>query len=261
MIIPLIIYIFLGFFAGFCAGTLGIGGGVIVVPVLYWVFSYQNMSHPINAAIATSLSIMIFTGLASSISHSLKKAIKWEVVLFLSLGALGGGILGPYLSKTIPSYFLKYSFAGVQLFIGIYLLFHRKSKSGQGYEETSVKKRLLFLIIGIFIGTLSTLLGVGGGFLLVPILIALGFEPKISVGTSSAFTLSVAIIGSVSYFFVSKNSSSPFGIIDITATMAVAATSLCGAPLGAHFCHKVKASTLKKIFAIFLFLMAASFFL
>ncbi len=260
-IMYIIVYVLSGLFAGFCAGILGIGGGVIVVPVLYWTFFKQNFSNPMHMAVATSVSVMIFTALSSTISHAIKKSIEWHLFALLSCGVLIGGTVGPFLGKLIPSHILKFSFGGLEIAIGAFLLIYKKSKEGSPEIKNLFVKILTFSGIGIAIGTIATMLGIGGGFLLVPCLIALHYKTRRAVGTSAAFTLSGSIIGSISYFFFSKSSSDSTGLIYLPATISLAIGSLCGAPIGTHFCHKIKPTTLKKIFACFLFVAAITMFL
>ncbi len=256
----IIAFLVTGLFAGFFSGLIGIGGGVVVVPSLYFLFKKLQLEHSIQMAIATSLSIMIFTTSSSTLFHGLKKKIFWKYLLFLIIGASTGAVLGPYFNQFIPALGLKIFFAILELLIAVKLFFHKPREETDQRGKHPEKKWFLFICLGFLVGLISSMLGLGGGVILVPSLIALGLNAKKSVGTAAAYSLCLAIIGSLSYLIFSKNSANPFGLINIKATICVASASLIAAPIGAHFCHKIKESSLKKIFALFLVVVAILIF-
>lgn len=252
----IILFILTGLLAGFSSGILGIGGGTVVVPLLYWIFLSQKLPHSMHMAIATSLAIMIFTTLSSSISHALKKAIQWRSFIFLSIGALFGSTVGPYVARFISSEILKIVFAFLEIAVAFYLLFYKKPQTTPHNNKISFYKDFTMIIIGLVFGFISTILGLGGGFLLVPLLILLHMETKKAIATSAAYAFVLSLIGTFSYFFFSRETHHPFGLINIQATIATALASLVTAPLGAHLCHRIQENLLKKIFAVFLFIVA-----
>ncbi len=259
--IYIVIYAITGLLSGLSAGLLGIGSGVIVVPVLYWIFFMHNFPYPMHMAIVTSLSVMVFTALSSTISQAVKKSVEWRLLSFLIVGVIIGGIIGPFIGKHASTNALKYSFGGLDVVIGILFLRHKKKSEPSSNIQITFLKASILLCIAVVVGIIATLLGTGGAFLIIPALVFLGFDAKKVAGTASAFTLAVSIIGTVSYYFLTKNATRPLGFIHLQALIPIAVVSLCFAPIGAHFSHKTNPKILKNIFLCFIFLAAVSMFI
>lgn len=253
-IVTFLFLVIIGSLTGFLAGTLGIGGGVIVVPSLYWLLSYQKNPSAFLVAVTTSLAMMIFTTASSSLTHGIKKAIHYKAGLFLILGAFFGAALSPMLALKLNPKILKISFALLEIFIACYLLFFKKPSFSENKNLKQFEAPLL-VFAGLFIGFLSAMLGIGGGFLVTPLLIALGKPAKTAIATASFFALSMAIVASFSYYYFSGLDES---LLNPYYVITLATASLLSAPFGAHVCHKLNEKLLKNIFCFFLMLAGLS---
>lgn len=246
----------LGAIAGVLSGLLGIGGGVIVVPGLVYLFQYtrsdlvpQNLM--MQMAVSTSLMVILFTSIMSAWSHHCKQSVRWDIwkkwVLGLCLGAIAGALLAALLSAM----WLRFIFACFLLVVVIKLL------AGAYLPKVSLQARTITLFcFGLVIGTSSGLLGVGGGILMVPILIGLGCNMSESAGTSSASTVPLAFVGGVSFMVTGwlHGVSVPWstGYIYWPAVLAIGVSGMLFAPLGVKLSYVIPAIWLKRLLAVLL---------
>lgn len=249
------IFLVSGLVSGFMGGLLGIGGGVITVPILYYVLSATHLvpSHTMQIAVSTSLATSFVTAACSSFLHWKKEAIsffalKW-IVPSLILGCAGGA----WLAHHLASHFLKWIFGGMALFIGAYFTIPR-------LPPLSIASRPNFSlsVFSLGVGFLSSLLGIGGGVLVFPILLGYQLPAQNASATSSVSTLVSTGIGSLAFFLVAwhlPELPGIFGYVDGTAFWAISLGALFGSPVGVRYVHLLPVSTLKRIFGLCLTLV------
>lgn len=261
----ILLWITLGVIAGFFAGAVGIGGGIIVVPSLYWIFTLQGVpeSLALQKAIVSSLCIMVFTALSSATSHYFKKGIQFSVVKWVTLGALIGAFLGPLTSSHINTDILKVVLACLEICMGVFLIFKSKmnyEKQGQIAQKTP--NRIVLFAFGIIIAFISTLLGIGGGLFMVPAFMLLGYSPQESVGTSTTCVIFLSFMGALYYLLLSKSAgyASIFELINVKTIFFVALGSFIGSPLGAGLCYKLPHKAMRYVLATLLIGVGVTFF-
>lgn len=252
------IYLVIGAFAGLMAGLFGIGGGIIVIPALTAMFLYHTMipsAVVMQMVIGTSLAIMVVTSLSGIVVHQRHHAIMWPIVMAMLPGLVSGSVLGVLIARFLPSTFLRIFFAFFLVLIAIKLFFPRKQ------TESANKLSLPATRIGaVCIGTLSSLLGIGGGAMTVPFLLRCQLTMQQATGTSIACGLVIGIIASICFMLtgtVATNSTAwSTGYIYWPAFIGVAISSGVFAPLGAALAHRLPTTTLQRYFALFLLFMA-----
>ena len=240
----------LGSVAGFLAGLLGIGGGALLVPFMTLVLSFKEMpaQHIVKMAVATSLATICFTSMASLRAHHQRGAVRWDVVKLLAPGIVLGGLLGAQLAKALPSAVLACVFAVFLTFSATQIYFDRKPKPGRLMPQGSA-----LFGVGSAIGVISTLLGAGGAFLTVPLMIACNVPVINAVATSAALGFPIAVAGTLGYIVAGWSlpdmPSSAVGYLYLPALFTVAAASMVAAPWGARAAHRMNVRQLKRAFA------------
>ncbi|MCS5709551.1 sulfite exporter TauE/SafE family protein [Candidatus Berkiella cookevillensis] len=261
------IYIFavvIGAFSGLLSGLLGIGGGVAVVPLLSYAFMIAHVSIPadmvMHYAVGTSLATMVFSTLSASFFQHKKGAVLWPLFWYIAPGTVLGGLLGGFIADSFSSHFLKVCFAAFCAFIS--LLFFRKERVERSPEDKQSLRipKCVLTVIGVFIGTIAGMLGVGGGVLLIPLLVALHFSLPQASALSVSCTLPTVIAGTVSAIYFGWDAppidlpSIGYVIWPIALTQGV--VSVLTAKLGVHITHTLPRYYLRKLFAILLLCIA-----
>ena len=250
-------YLLLGAFAGLTAGLLGVGGGLIIVPVLASLYLLQGFASDVimHMALATSLATIIITSISSVRAHHQHHAVLWPVFWQLTPGILLGAWLGGWLAGQISSQWLKPIFACFELAVAVYMLMDKPVT-----EHAKLPGRVAMGTAGGMIGSLSAMLGIGGGTLSVPFLCWNSVQLRHAIATSAACGLPVAISGTLAYIFTGWQLSSlpadTLGYVHLPAFLGIILTSSLFAPLGAKLTHRLPVKTVKKIFAVFLFALA-----
>jgi len=245
----IILFILIGLLTGLLAGLLGIGGGVITVPALFLIFSlyHTESTHLMHVCIATALATTLITSLGSTWAHHKKRAILSSVLKMTGPGLVLGCLLGVFCSSVLSSKVLQTSFGIMMVCFALYFFF-------PNLPQLQIAKRpnpSLFLF-ALLIGILSSLLGVGGGIFMVPILLGYHVSLKNTVASSSAGTLITAGVGTIAYLCIAKGSSPlPYsvGYINIPAMMAIGISSICTTSLGCKLSHTLPQDLTKKVFA------------
>jgi len=246
-------YIIIGIAAGILGGLLGIGGGVITVPCLYYAFYLLDYPHVylMHLAIGTSLAAMIMNTAASTWAHNKRGGVLWDVFKRMAPGFFMGSILGAILVQWLPE-------RGLMIFFGIFLCalainFWRKAPVIE--EPNRLPKTPLLLVWGSAIGCISNILGIGGGTLIVPFLTAFKVPAKKAIGTSAVCSFLITSIGALSYLFLGLRDvhlPEDVGYIDLPAFITVGIVSFIMAPIGAKWAHELPVSRIRKIFAFVL---------
>jgi len=250
------LYCLTGAFAGFAAGLLGIGGGLIIVPVLFFIFSSQNLDqqHLMHMALATSLATIIITSISSTLAHHKKKAVLWPVVLLLAPGIVLGSWLGASFAAQLDTSTLKPIFGFFEIFVAFLMFSQYQSKQHQ-----LTIKSLNGFIGGNIIGGISAIVGIGGGTLTVPFLHWHKINIKNAVATSAACGLPIALFSTASYIYngwdIPSTRQYMFGFVQLDAFLLIAISSFLLAPFGAKYAHQISDIALKKTFSVFLLLL------
>lgn len=258
----LLLYVALGAFAGVMAGLLGVGGGLIIVPVLAWILHGQQVNDALvmHIAIGTSLATIVVTSLSSIRAHHQRGAVLWPVVWQLTPGIVVGAWLGAAVADLLSSVVLTKIFAVFVLLVAAQIAFGAKPAPHRGLPGTPG-----LLATGGVIGVVSAIVGIGGGSLTVPFLTWCNTSIRQSVATSAACGLPIALAGSMGFIAAGLNATDlpawSLGYIYGPALIGVAAASMFSAPLGAKLAHTLPTEILKKVFAVFLALVGAKMLL
>jgi uncharacterized membrane protein YfcA len=253
----LLSYLSLGVIAGFCAGLFGIGGGLVIVPALVYLLQSQSPGdHLMQTVIGTSLATVIPTALASTWAHHRHGAVAWPLVRRLAPGIVIGTAGGAVIADLIGSNALRSFFAVFLFAAALHMAF-----GGWPAGRRALPGRRGMTAAGIIIGAVSALVGIGGGTLTTPFLAWCRVELRRAVATSAACGLPIALTGTVAYLIAGLNESGlpagNGGYIHWPAAAAIAATSICTAPLGARLTHRLPVILLRRLFAVLLAAVAA----
>jgi uncharacterized membrane protein YfcA len=244
--------------AGFASGLLGVGGGAVMVPVIYWLIRAMNTTPDIAIRIAfgTSLLVILPTVISGSWRHNKKKAVRWKTALILGSCALVGSLVGASLAAHLPEKILKVGFGVLILAISLWMILGIMPKLRR--EDTEPRENFwLVAACGFPIGIVSGLTGIGGGVLIVAVLVlALNFPMHIAIGTSVASIILGSLGGIVGYIVnglgVSGLLPHSIGYVNLPIWLYLAATSIPLAQLGARAAHALPAKPLTYIFIAFM---------
>jgi uncharacterized protein len=249
----ILILLSMGALAGFLAGLLGIGGGLVIVPVLALVFAGQGVEPSVimHLAIGTSLATIVITSLSSIRAHHRRGAVDWPVFARITPGIILGGLLGSGLAALLPSDVLRTAFALFMLLVAVRMAFDLAPA-----PHRQLPGRLGMGFAGTLIGTVSTLMGIGGGTLSVPFLTWCNVTMRRAVATSAAIGLPIAVTGTSVYMTTGWGQAAlpplSLGYINLPAFVGIVVASILFAPLGARLAHAVPERQLKRFFAVFL---------
>ncbi|MDH5368409.1 MAG: sulfite exporter TauE/SafE family protein [Gammaproteobacteria bacterium] len=245
-----------GAVAGMFAGLLGIGGGIIIVPVLAMVFTAQGVSIDVlmHVAIGTSLATIVVTSLSSIRAHHKHQAIDWPVVRVITIGVFVGGLIGAAIAKQIPGEDLKLIFSIFMFLIAAQMYFGNTAKA-----HRTLPAKPGMILAGTSIGTIASLMGVGGGSMSVPFLTWCNMSIRKAVATSSAIGFPIAVAGTIGFIVTGWSAADrpvmSLGYVNFPAFISIVVASVLSAPLGAWIAHRISPITLKRIFAGFLVIL------
>lgn len=250
--------ILLGAVAGLMAGLFGIGGGLIIVPVLAMLFAAQGFPAELVMimSVATSLATIMFTSVFSVLAHHRLNSVLWPRVLTLGPGIMVGAAVGSVVADHIAGSVLRFMFTVYLLGVGIQMALQLKPKPGQQQPSKQID-----LAVSCLIGLLASLLGIGGGTLIVPFLVHFQTPMRNAVAVASACGLPIAVVGTVGYALLGRDMLQlpdwSLGYIYVPSFLGIVLTSTYTAPIGAKLAHRLPAEKLKRYFSVLLFVMAA----
>jgi uncharacterized protein len=256
MIIIFLISLCTGAVAGILAGLFGLGGGIIIVPALVWLFSWAEFASDqiMIMAVATSLATILPTGLSSVYAHHKMQSVLWAKVWLLVPGVIVGAAGGAWLAHSISPAHLRWLFIIYLLYVSVSMALQFKpviKLPQQSWPDYAA---------GLVIGSLSSLLGIGGGTMTVPYLLSRKLAIKNAVAISSACGLPIAIAASISYIVVGFDQENlplySLGYIYTPAFLGIVCSSIVTAPIGANLAHRLPAAQLKRYFSVILLLVA-----
>ena len=247
--------------AGFAAGLFGIGGGLITVPILFYIFSALGIepAYLMHLAVGTSFGIIIPTSIVSVLTHHQHKAVDFGIVkgygFFVAIGVILGTILAASL-KTKP---LILFFTVVVYILAFYLLFLKEKE-----EKLEIKMGLLAKgLSGVISGFISAPMGIGGAVMNVPILKFFGYPINKAIGSAAAIGFIIALFGAVGFLisgsYLNVNLPLSVGFINIPAFLIFIPITTLMARVGANTVHKINKSRVQTLFGIFLFVVGTTF--
>ncbi len=256
-----LLYVALGAFAGVLAGLLGVGGGLVIVPVLTFIFTAQHMpeAHILHLALGTSFASIMFTSVSSLRAHHRRGAVEWTVVRRISAGILVGTFAGSWVASQLSTRFLKGFFVVFLYYVAMQMLLNIKPKPHRQLPGLAAMSG-----VGGVIGGVSSLVGIGGGTMTVPFLVWCNVAIQRAIGTSSAVGFPIALAGAAGYLVNGLSAELPqysLGFVYLPALAGISATSMMTAPLGAKLAHTLPIDLLKKIFALLLVVMGTKMLL
>lgn len=240
--------------AGIAAGLFGIGGGLIMIPALVWLLPYLGASpeHAMHLAVGTSLATIAVSSLTATRAHHQRGAVRWDLWRMLApalaLGAIGGALLG----RALPGAVLALAFTALTVVLAVWFV--------RGAPPPSrAPSDLVLRVLCLPIGMLAALVGVGGGLLSVPLLVARGVALPIAVGTTSALTLPVALAGGAGYALGAPETlAGASGFVVWPAAGALALGAFSTARIGVAWSHALPVARLRAAFAVLLVVAALS---
>ncbi len=255
MLVEQVVTFFLiGGLAGFAGGLFGIGGGIIFVPSQILIYTLLGIPPflQMKMAVATSLFATACTTFTSARAHSKHGAIIWKLIYKIAFGITLGSLLGAYLARILPGSVLKEIFGGGLCILSVYLFFFAKPHD---HETGHIPGFIPFNLVGMGVGTVSAMLGMSGGVMLVPALMFFHQPIRKAVGTASGMGFLLAVIGVIGFILPGFGQISYpycFGYLYIPALVPLALGSVLTARWGARLTHSLPLAILKKIFAIML---------
>ena len=250
--------VLLGMVTGVLAGLFGIGGGLVIVPVLVILFSAHGFSADVVMimAVASSLAAIILTAISSMLAHHRLGSLLWAKVFSLTPGIMIGAAAGAVLAKQISADTLRLILVAFLLYVGVQMALQIKPKEGNAKQS-----KVLDALVGVVIGLVSAIVGIGGGTLTVPYVVHGRHLMRQAVAVASACGLPIAVVGTVSYVLLGWHDARlpewSLGYVYLPAFLGVSVSSIFTAPIGAKLAHKLPAATLKRYFSLLLFIMAA----
>ncbi|MDA8139972.1 MAG: sulfite exporter TauE/SafE family protein [Desulfobacteraceae bacterium] len=256
MVTLLLAYAGVGAVAGVLAGLLGIGGGLVIVPMLVCAFTWQGIDQAIimQAALGTSMASIVFTAVSSFMAHHRRGAVQWSIVRRITPGVLLGTFGGSWIAARMPTGFLKGFFVLFLYFVATQMLLGKKPKPSRELPGLAGMSAA-----GGIIGIFSSLVGIGGGTLSVPFMMFHNVPVHRAIGTSAAIGFPIAIAGTLGYVINGLKASGvpPYslGFIYLPALAGIVVASILTAPLGVRLAHYLPVERLKRVFAVLLYVV------
>jgi len=250
--------------AGFMAGLLGVGGGIIIVPALYYAFTVLDFDFTtrMHLAVGTSLAIIIPTSIISTKTHMEYDAVDFKMVKSFGLFILIGVVMGTFLAVNLKTPTLVLFFSIFAFMVGLFFIFLREKLVENPKTISDIVKN----ISGIVIGFISIPLGIGGGSLMVPFMRTFGYDIRKSIGTAAAVGFLISLSGTITMIMGGKiidNINTPFsvGYINLLGFVVFVPVTMIMARLGAKAVYKIDKKLLSKIFGTFLLIVSIRSFI
>ena len=258
-----LMYCALGAVTGVLAGLLGIGGGVIIVPALGVLFAHQQFAPDQiqHMVVGTSLASILFTSISSMKAHHERENVDWSIVRRMAPAIVIGTLSGAWLASQVSTRFLQWLFVIFLYTLAAQMLMKESVRPA----HTRSKHTVAMTLVGGLIGGLASMVGIGGGSMVVPFLSWCNVAMRTAIGTSSAIGLFIALAGTVgSIIFAKSDAALPglsLGYVHLPALVGIAVFSMLTAPLGAKLAHRLPVPILKKGFALLLFVIGTKLLL
>lgn len=250
-------YLAIGAAVGFLAGLLGIGGGMVMVPMLFFVFTAKGFpaEHLMHFALATSLATIAFTSASSVRAHHRHQGVDWRVARAMAPGIVAGALAATLVAGLLPTKPLAVFFTGFMFYAAAQTFVEVKPRAGR-----QLPGRSGLFAVGAGIGGLSSLLAAGGAFLSIPFLAWCNVPLKRAIGTAAANGFPIAVAGTVGY--IAQGLRAPglpewsLGYVYLPALLLIVAASMPMAPIGARLAHRLPVKRLRVVLAVMLLALA-----
>ena len=242
-----------GAIAGILAGLLGVGGGIVVVPLLYYILTFLNYDQSIimHVAVGTSLFVIVPTSIRSAIQHKKRDSFDARIFKKWFVPMVAGTIIGSIIANYASFKALTGLFASIALIVSLQMFLSSK-KSNRNFKIP----KFLYLIFPCLIGLISVMMGIGGGTMSVPVMNHLGVGMRKAVGTSASFGTVIAIPGTIGFIVGGMGNPllPPFslGYINIMAFSLIVPATLLTVQIGVNYAHRISQLKLRRLFALFL---------
>jgi uncharacterized protein len=256
MLFLVVTYTLVGVVAGILAGLLGVGGGLVIVPMLVYCFNVQGVPYGqvMHLALGTSMACIMFTSVSSFMGHHRVGAVRWNIVRKIVLGILTGTFLGSCVASKLSTAFLSVFFVAFLFYVAIQMILDRKPSPSR-----QIPGNAAMFGVGNVIGAVSSFVGIGGGSLSVPFMIWCNVPGHHAIGTSAAIGFPIAIAGTIGFIFSGWNVPNlphlSLGYIYLPALAGIVCSSMLSAPLGVRLAHRLPVKKLKQVFAVLLAVM------
>ena len=250
---------------GFLSGLLGVGGGIIFVPALYFTLTSfsPDTGHAMRIAIGTSLALVLVTGASSAFWHHKKGSVDFNIIKNWTPAVVLGVAAGTFFASAIDGHILKQFFASITLLISVYMTFSKEPPVEPPVHSVSLA---LQRVAAAIIGMIAAILGIGGAMLNIPFMTYMGVPMRKSVGTGGALAFIISLPAMVGYIFVGLRYTSqlpPYslGYVNLLALVAILPISMLLSPVGVHVSHNMPRNILRRIFAVVLVVVALRMFI
>jgi uncharacterized membrane protein YfcA len=249
--------------SGFIAGLLGVGGGIIMVPALYYAFTVMDfdIATRMHLSLGTSLAIIIPTSIMSAKTHMKFNAVDFKLIKSFGIFIILGVMLGTVLASNLKTPPLMLFFSFFAFLVGLFFIFFREKVGANPRPISQTFK----VVIGVGLGFFAVPLGIGGGSLGVPAMRLFGYPIKTAIGTSAAIGFLISIFGAMSmsfsgFFFDTVNTPLSLGYVNLPGFLVFVPVTMLMAPIGARLVHRTDKKLLSKIFGVFLLIIAVRSF-
>ena len=252
-----IVYLLMGLFVGFFAGLLGIGGGLILVTLMVYMFTVQGFpaDRLLHLALGTSIASIVFTSISSLRAHHKHGAVRWDILRSAIPGLVLGTLFGTFVADQLKSKYLAIFFVIFVYYSAVQMFANVKPK-----PTRQLPGKIGMTVVAIIVGIVSSLVGVGGGVMTIPLMSLCNVPMRQTIGTSAALGLPIAIAGTVGFVVtgLGKDHLPPLsvGYVYLPALVGIVIGTFVTVPWGAKAAHTLPVTTLKKIFAVILFILA-----
>ena len=245
--------------AGFLAGLLGIGGGLVLVPGLYFVFNMLGYDGPhiMHLAVGTSLATIVATGISSARAHHKKGNVRFDVVKKIGIGMVIGVGIGTLIAASVSGLWLQIFFAVTLIILAGFMRINPEKIS----FAKDVPNQPWPAFAGSVIGIVSTLMGIGGAALNVPYMTLHNVSIHRAIGSAATMGLLIAVPGAIGFLIIGWGHSEgmpplTFGYLNLIALAVIIPVTVLFAPLGVHVGHKLSIKKMRQVFSIFMIIIA-----
>lgn len=264
-VVELMLMLFaIGAAGGFLSGLLGVGGGILFVPALFFALSAVgfDQTHAMHVAIGTSLAIVFATGSTSAIAHFRRGSVDMDRVRAWGPFIVGGVVAGAFLAALVDGEFLKGVFACITFAIAVYMAVGRDKPAGETARQIALN---IQKGICVAIGIVASMIGIGGAIMTIPLMSYLGMPIQRAIGTGSALGILISLPGGVSYALAGlahlpELPPYSLGYISLPALLFIIPTSILMAPVGVNAGHTLPKALLRRIFAVVLMIVSIRMF-